>query len=217
MSDLSLVGAEGSIVPSTLTYNDSTHTATLTPSKPLKYNTTYTATISGVVGSDGKPMAQPYVWSFTTGPPPNLISTTADEFVLEAKGDMYGTVQVHLQNRTGSNGILVSNLSVDLVDIVFLTKSNKQFNLRGEHRSASVWDSRNSDGEFQVFVDGLASSHLMSIGSSVVNVYPKLSPKSGIELPKLADSDATMDTLYFSTTQNKVSYRDTNGVIHVMQ
>ena len=57
-------------VPATLAYNSSTNTATLTPSSLLANSTTYTATISGVTDAAGHAMANPFSWSFTTGPAP---------------------------------------------------------------------------------------------------------------------------------------------------
>ncbi len=54
-------------VAATVTYNDSNHTATLTPSAPLAYSTVYTATVSGGTDLNGNTMTGPATWSFTTG------------------------------------------------------------------------------------------------------------------------------------------------------
>ena len=63
----------------TVSYDDTTQTATFTPSSNLTYLTTYTATITtGVKDLAGNPMSADYVWSFTTEPditPPTVIST----------------------------------------------------------------------------------------------------------------------------------------------
>jgi large repetitive protein len=55
-------------VSATVTCNDPCTTATLTPSKDLAANTTYTATVkSAVEDTSGKKLGSDYIWSFTTG------------------------------------------------------------------------------------------------------------------------------------------------------
>ena len=53
-------------VTATVSYNDTTHAATLQPSSPLANSTTYTATISGAKDAAGNTMTGPFSWSFTT-------------------------------------------------------------------------------------------------------------------------------------------------------
>ena len=65
----------GSIpVPATVSYNSSTLTATLVPSQPLAYSTTYTAVVeggtNGVQDSNGNQLPSSVSWSFTTAAPP---------------------------------------------------------------------------------------------------------------------------------------------------
>jgi hypothetical protein len=60
-----LKDASGATVASTVAYNASTNTATLTPNAALANATTYTATVSGAKDSSGNTMA-PVSWSFTT-------------------------------------------------------------------------------------------------------------------------------------------------------
>jgi hypothetical protein len=63
-------------VPATVSYNAGTLTATLNPRDALLPNTTYTAVVEGtndgdfvaVKDADGTPMAQDYIFSFTTAP-----------------------------------------------------------------------------------------------------------------------------------------------------
>jgi Big-like domain-containing protein/K319-like protein len=51
--------------------------ATFTPSSPLEYGTTYTARITtGVQDAAGNALAADYVWSFTTGPAPDVTPPT---------------------------------------------------------------------------------------------------------------------------------------------
>ena len=72
---------EGSqIVPASVSYNNTTLTATFVPTAPLAYSTTYTATIvggaSGVQRPDGSPLPANYAWTFTTAPPPGSCPCT---------------------------------------------------------------------------------------------------------------------------------------------
>ncbi len=64
---LTLIGSTGS-VPATVTYNSSTHVATLTPTSLLATSTLYIATLSGVTDGAGHTMAQTLAWTFTTAP-----------------------------------------------------------------------------------------------------------------------------------------------------
>ena len=60
----------GTLVPATVSYDGTLAQATLTPSAPLAYGATYTATVStGARSSDGKALAAPASWSFTVMPP----------------------------------------------------------------------------------------------------------------------------------------------------
>ncbi len=67
-------------VPGTVTYDDSTHAATFTPSAPLTGFTTFTATVSGVQDTAGNPMTSPVSSSFTTAStdftPPTVTATS---------------------------------------------------------------------------------------------------------------------------------------------
>jgi hypothetical protein len=61
-------------VAASVSYASVTRSATLTPSGPLAFETTYTARVrgdaSGVADIGGNPLAADYVWTFITGPPP---------------------------------------------------------------------------------------------------------------------------------------------------
>jgi hypothetical protein len=58
--------AAGNLAPAALSYDDTTHTATLIPSSPLAGSASYTATVSGAQDLLGTQMAAPVSWSFTT-------------------------------------------------------------------------------------------------------------------------------------------------------
>jgi hypothetical protein len=75
-----LAGPGTTPVTGTVAYVAAGSTATFTPSAPLAFNTVYTATITtGAENLSGTPLAQNYVWTFTTGAavavPPTVTST----------------------------------------------------------------------------------------------------------------------------------------------
>jgi hypothetical protein len=72
-STVTLTAPDGSLVPATVSYDDTTSTATLTPSAPLGYAKTYAAHVAGVRARDGMPMASAVDWTFTTA---DLLSQT---------------------------------------------------------------------------------------------------------------------------------------------
>jgi len=60
---------DGGAVSGTVTYDNLTYTATFTPDASLEYNHKYIATLStAITDASGNPLAQPYIWSFTTQP-----------------------------------------------------------------------------------------------------------------------------------------------------
>jgi O-glycosyl hydrolase len=78
-STFTLTPAGGSAVAATVSYDIGSMTATLTPSAPLAYNTTYTAQITtGVTSSAGTALAANYTWMFTTAtaPAPSVTAVT---------------------------------------------------------------------------------------------------------------------------------------------
>ena len=71
----------GAAVPGSTSYAAATNTSTFTPTAPLAYSTSYTATITGATNTTGQTMAAPYTWTFTTAAAPvcpcSVFSTTA--------------------------------------------------------------------------------------------------------------------------------------------
>jgi hypothetical protein len=62
-----LTQAGDGAVAGTVSYDSTTNTATLTPSTPLLFSTSYTATVASTIkAADGTPLAGPVTWSFTT-------------------------------------------------------------------------------------------------------------------------------------------------------
>ena len=77
--------------------------------------------------------------------------------------DTYGPVIMHLQNRTGVNGVLFEQLgTVDLLDFGFKTLT-QQSSLRLEARTASMINASNTTGEWQF---GPAATPWLSFGSA---------------------------------------------------
>ncbi len=76
-STVTLTNASGNGVPATVTYNDSTHTISLSPNAQLAGSTRYTGTITtGVKAIGGAALQTAYTWSFTTAACPcSLFST----------------------------------------------------------------------------------------------------------------------------------------------
>jgi hypothetical protein len=100
----------------------------------------------------------------------NLGSGISDT-IIENVNDTNGTVRMHLQNRTGVNGVLFEQLgTVDLMDFEFKTLTNQQ-SLRLESRTASMHNSSNTKGEWQI---GPASTPFVTFGSAECAVLAPL-------------------------------------------
>jgi fibronectin type 3 domain-containing protein len=66
-SSFTLRDAAGTQIPATVSYDGASSTATLTPSAPLSWSKTYTATLAGTVAAtDGSTLGSAYSWSFST-------------------------------------------------------------------------------------------------------------------------------------------------------
>jgi hypothetical protein len=78
-SSFTLTGPAGAVA-ATIAYDDTTKTATLTPSASLALSTTYTARLStAVTASDGVPLSSPVTWSFTTWASPPAPPTVTNQ------------------------------------------------------------------------------------------------------------------------------------------
>ncbi len=92
----------------------------------------------------------------------NSTITGSTGLTIAETGDQYGNVSMSLENRTGSNGAIFSNPSIDLVDFGFLPSSGAQQNIRYEHRCADIFGTNNCGGEFQI---GPAANPNLIIGN----------------------------------------------------
>ena len=117
-------------VSATVSYNASSFTAVLTPSGPLAYSTTYTATVKGNTGgvtdTVGNSLASDLIWSFTTADPvaaysiwpdtavPSLMDGGPDSAVevgVKFQSDMAGTITgIRFYKADANTGTHVGNL-----------------------------------------------------------------------------------------------------------
>lgn len=124
-SSISFVLKNGSTtVPSTVTYDVATRTATLTPTSQLSFGATYSATVSGARDLANNPMAGPVTWSFTTvNCPCSLWSPTAVpgttnsgdssqiEVGLKFKSEISGAITgIRFYKGSSNTGVHVGNL-----------------------------------------------------------------------------------------------------------
>ena len=72
-NNFELRDASNNVVPATVTYEEGSRTARLTPNSPIDNSKTYTATLKGgaegVKDAEGNALAQAMSWSFTTAAP----------------------------------------------------------------------------------------------------------------------------------------------------
>ncbi|WP_298435884.1 DUF4082 domain-containing protein [Geobacter sp.] len=100
------------LVPSAISYNTATQTATLVPTAPLANSKTYTAIIVGRSGGvkdlAGNPLANDYSWSFTTAPvatgPFSIWSGTTVPGVIDSGPD--SPVELGVKFRADTNGFI---------------------------------------------------------------------------------------------------------------
>ncbi|MDP9491802.1 MAG: Ig-like domain-containing protein, partial [Actinomycetota bacterium] len=111
-STFELRNSASALVPATVTFDGLTGVATLTPSAPLAFDSTYTATVksgaAGVKDLAGNPLAADRVWSFITAPPPPPVA------VVSAAANKFGAYAIELLKAEGLN-------SVDNVDVATLS------------------------------------------------------------------------------------------------
>lgn len=116
---------------------------------------------------------------------------------IENVNDTYGTVRMHMQNRTGVNGVLYEQLgSVDLIDFVFKTLST-QSNIRLESRAAYWNNAANSTGEWQ-FGPPILGEQWLSLGASQSRVLAPFLGMSTITATSTV-SGSNLDVNGFST------------------
>lgn len=77
-STFTLLDSSGNSVAGAVTYASSSNTATFTPTPPLDYSATYTATITtGAMDTNGTALSNAFTWQFTTAAPPPAPTVTS--------------------------------------------------------------------------------------------------------------------------------------------
>ena len=104
------------LVPANVTYNSASQTATLAPSSPLAYTTTYTARVTtGAQDAAGNGLAADQVWSFTTGgppPPPPNEGPGGPILVISQAVDPFSRYPVEILRAEGLNEFAAMDLSL---------------------------------------------------------------------------------------------------------
>ncbi len=128
-SDVTLTGPGGAVAAA-VNYNSATRTATLTPSSPLSYSTSYTVSVLGGVGGPadlaGNRMASTYTATFTTVVPncpcslfapwsaPATLSSTdhsSVELGMRFRSDLAGSITaIRFYKGAGNTGVHVGSL-----------------------------------------------------------------------------------------------------------
>lgn len=129
-------------------YSSATLPGALTSYAPLA-SPSFTGTVAITGGTGGAGSGHTTIVSSGAS---DTISSSNNEIVLEATGDTYGTVRFRLQNRSGSNGMVVENAGVALCDLGFIA-GGTQKNLRFETRYTSTLSGVN-EIQFIKFSDG---------------------------------------------------------------
>jgi O-glycosyl hydrolase len=112
-STFTLTPQGGSAVAGTVSYNSNNLTATLTPSAPLLYNTTYMATITtGVQSSLSTPLAANYTWTFTTATAPAPAITAVTPANLSTTAVISTTVTATFNQAMTSSTITASTFNL---------------------------------------------------------------------------------------------------------
>ena len=86
-SSFTLRDSAGTAVAATVDYDSASSTASLTPSAPLAWNATYTASLAGsVTAADGSTLGSPYTWTFSTVSCPCSLFSSVLQPALYANG-----------------------------------------------------------------------------------------------------------------------------------
>ncbi len=123
-------------IAASVAYDAATMRATLTPSQPLEYSSTYTATVSGgasgVADTAGNRLASDYSWTFATGsaPTPTDQGPGGPILIIASPSDPFGRYYTEILRAEGLNEFRVENLgsvtasTLNGYDVVILGSTN---------------------------------------------------------------------------------------------
>jgi hypothetical protein len=131
VSGASLVLDGSGPVLGVVAYDDATRTVSFTPDAPLAYDTSHTATLSGVTDVAGNPIAASFVWSFVTEsepPPPPHAGPGGPILVIAGEGNPFGRYLAEVLRIEGIGYFT----SADLGDVDASLLSSHEIVLLGE-------------------------------------------------------------------------------------
>jgi hypothetical protein len=118
--------ASNNLIPASVSYSLNTNTASLIPTSPLDYSTTYTLTVkgggTGIQDPSGNHMLGDFIWSFTTSAPP---AVPADEgaggpiLIISSSMTPYSRYQVEIlraQGYTDFRAVDISEVNAAMLD-----------------------------------------------------------------------------------------------------
>lgn len=111
--------SSNALVPANISYNASTHAATLDPTSALENSVTYTATVkTGVKDIAGNALAADYSWTFNTAGPPPDEGPGGPILVVSAASNPFSRYYAEILRAEGMNDFTVKDIST--VDAVTL-------------------------------------------------------------------------------------------------
>jgi hypothetical protein len=96
------------------------------------------------------------------------LTAVGAETVVEQTGDTFGATRLRLQNRSGSNGAVFENATLDLVDFAFNGSTHTGNSVRMEGRNTNLVDASNTI-EFQIGTPGTPGAFI-NVGDHSVSV-----------------------------------------------
>jgi hypothetical protein len=118
-STLSLRDSDDRLVPTTVSYQTDTDSATLRPTAPLEHSATYKVTIgggpSGIQDDRGRIMTTDLSWSFTTGapsPPPPTEGPGGPILVVASNSNLFSRYYAEILHNEGFNEFAVTDISI---------------------------------------------------------------------------------------------------------
>ena len=200
------------IIPGTVTTLG--NTATFTPTANLMANTEYTVTIlAGVKDATGNPMANDYLWGFTTGVPPVVISTDpvnneADVFLEKKVTATFSKVMN--PSTINSTTFLVKKGTTVITGTVSYTGSTAKFTPFGNFVPNSLYTATITTGAKDAAGNPIANDYVWNFttGNLADVVLPRIISTDPINLATNVPLNKTV-TVLFSELMNPLTINAT--------